>query len=999
MERNFNMNRFISSTIAFWLACLAAQAEDVTADERLESLKQVYTTAPEDYPEDKGWAQPDRSVPFRWHRYGEGAIGHAKNARMEAHVEPYNFLEDGGVTAEAPVRFAFVAEHVASGQKSLRVEFPADAIQKNIARVQIQCVASPILSDYFKYRRSAYWSHYRWLKADAFNPDDQPMRVRVAGVPLVLAPGANRIAVKTVDAVGWRGDYPAWFMSVPVEVTGPKRDTVVFLDNFRMEQEVPAVIAKKGRLFQFPIKGGEKDSALMLWPGFTAIEKDTLYDGTRGYGWTKPASKRTYGGLSFRSNENGLIWCRCENIDSPLRFDVPNGRWGVWLFATPVQPSVWTKGVSAVINGQTQELFAARSQAALREVALAGERWDYRPGSCLWTELVRDAYFPSASLLSTEVKDGRVLLEIPPGIALRAVVLFPEEDREEALREVSRLEYLLAESWDVAHAQVRGPFAEKDRYIGFHEEMSRPETIPARLDALKLTRADFDRGFVPFESFLTDAVYPDTIPTREERAVWKVAGFAAPGESECLTLGLLPLTVCKGLRLEVKDLRSGSARIPAAAIDVRVARYHHKCMEYGHHNHNYNFQEHHLVRRPLPDLYPGAARRIYFDITVPADTPAGTYRGELRIVNAADTQLITLPLEIQVLPLKLQTPPVFFGIDNGLQNGHELEWLKKYGINFVAADYDAAVKYGFQGYAVWPYNAAPPPFKGRRFGWSNFTKQKELMNEILADGKSGKSPRGFFGGYVLNKPSDKEVYDGLIKEFPNIDILGVNSPVYAFHGADYPNGGEQWSSQIRTRGKPELLERAAASGKEFWFLDWMRHSKEQPARFTYGFWLWKLGAKGRFSTFSSGYDYQYGTAKLSYSFEPYYTLLGVVGGNACPAVKTALDEKDHIPSRDLLLIREGIRDYRYIFTLDQLIREAEGKKLDVPAVADARKFRDQLRADLALDLTRYYESRTASYAENWYPRADNPWTHAKFQDVRREAAGHMLEMQKRLARE
>ena len=35
----------------------------------------------------------------------------------------------------------------------------------------------------------------------------------------------------------------------------------------------------------------------------------------------------------------------------------------------------------------------------------------------------------------------------------------------------------------------------------------------------------------------------------------------------------------------------------ATALDVRLARYQHKCMEYGHHNHCYNFQEHHLVRR------------------------------------------------------------------------------------------------------------------------------------------------------------------------------------------------------------------------------------------------------------------------------------------------------------------------------------------------------------------------------------------------------------------
>jgi hypothetical protein len=53
---------------------------------------------------------------------------------------------------------------------------------------------------------------------------------------------------------------------------------------------------------------------------------------------------------------------------------------------------------------------------------------------------------------------------------------------------------------------------------------------------------------------------------------------------------------------------------------------------------------------------------------------------------------------------------------------------------------------------------------------------------------------------------------------------------------------------------------------------------------------------------------------------------------------------------------------------------------------DGQDAADKLLGDLSLDLARYYESRTASYAENWYPRADNPWTHRKFQDVRRRVA-------------
>jgi hypothetical protein len=144
--------------LAALLLGLVARADD------LRALKEVYATRPRDYPAGKGHAQPDTTVPFRWHRYRDDAIARHEDARMNAHTDPYNPLEDSGVTAEPTVRFTFVTDHVTHGKKSLRVEFPAASIRANRARVQVRSTASPILSDYYKHPRSAYWAHYRWQK-------------------------------------------------------------------------------------------------------------------------------------------------------------------------------------------------------------------------------------------------------------------------------------------------------------------------------------------------------------------------------------------------------------------------------------------------------------------------------------------------------------------------------------------------------------------------------------------------------------------------------------------------------------------------------------------------------------------------------------------------------------------------------------------------------------------------------------------------------------------
>jgi hypothetical protein len=97
-------------------------------------------------------------------------------------------------------------------------------------------------------------------------------------------------------------------------------------------------------------------------------------------------------------------------------------------------------------------------------------------------------------------------------------------------------------------------------------------------------------------------------------------------------------------------------------------------------------------------------------------------------------------------------------------------------------------------------------------------------------------------------------------------------------------------------------------------------------------------------------------------------------------------------SRDLVLLREGVDDYRYVRTLELLAKAAQVKN---PAAATAaEKFLEELRASLSLDLTTYYRWRAGAYAENYYPLKDNPWTGAKLDETRRQCAEHIMALQK-----
>ncbi|MBM4038808.1 MAG: hypothetical protein FJ290_09860 [Planctomycetes bacterium] len=1030
------MRRAVASAVVAPIALLAALS--APAGERLAALLDAYAPKPQGYPTGQQCARPDTSAPFRWHFYHEGAVERFDDAKMRLHADPFNPLDGEGPKADprSPVKLAFVAERATEGKQALRADFPASAVQAGKAAVSIAATAGPpSFSAYLRSRGymptgSCYWPHYRWLRLDAFNPQEREIRVRVANVPLVLHPGANAVAVKTADAMGF--DESSTVSALGVEVVAPAEDTTLFLDNVRMEQEVPTAMKA---MLQFPARDSA-DSAPLLWPGFTPVEADMVYSPERGHGWTAPKAKRQHSGHSFRSHEPGLLWGWCSGADCPFRIDLPNGAYGVYILAAPGRVE-WPKGVSVKLNGKDHLLLSPRTEAEVRQMALGGEAWDFRPGACVWEGLVRPAYYPSdtqfvvppsgglqeprkrgtTNVLYAAVTEGHLLIEFPPTLALRAIMVFAAADKDEALKQIGRLNYLLAEAWDVSHPWVKGSYAEKIRYIGFHDEMIRPETIPDRLAALKLSDADFDRGFVLFHRGLAEPVYPDTIPTPQEVIVGgaslprdghprgpetaRLQAFAAPGEREAVTLGILPLAPVKGIQVKVSDLAAKDARIPADRIDMRVARYHQKTMQFGHHNHPYNYQEHYLVRAPIAgnghpslDLWPGAARRIYLDIAVPADARPGEYAAQVTIASAEGKPLATVPLALEVLPIALKDPPVYFAANYA----HPL--LKDHGFNTFQTSYDDAVRNGYRGFIPWVYESVPGTLKGKRIHWNNLLASKELVGPVIAEGREGKGPRGFFGGAAPathGKPNAAEIarqfFDQAVKEFPQLDILNVTVPIFCS-----PNGcgqdAHEWQifQTLRppVRATPEALEAARQAGKDFWFADALRHSKEQAARFTFGLWLWRLGATGRYTTLDAHLQYGYGTARLGYRWDPYFTLLDVTTCNIDRALIESVAEGQWNPSRDLLLHREGIDDFRYIHTLDTLIKEAEAKKAGGEALAAARKFRDALFADLSLDLTKYYESRNGAYGENWYTLPTNPWTTAKLNATRRAAAAYII---------
>ena len=905
-EKFMIRTKIILITVMF-AAMSVVCAED---DDPLKTLITVYKTAPQGYPEGRDergipYAKPDASVWFRWHFYNDEAVQRFDDAKMDRVSQSYNPLEGQGVTVPqgSGTRFAFVSEHVTEGKQALKVDFPAG---KDQAIVIQECVGPSFNPAYNPARHdvAAYWCHYHWLKFDVFN-SGEAVPLEVNHVPVLAPPGASVVAVNTADAVGWKGDFCAINTDFTVQVRKPQTALTLFIDHVRMEQEVPKVIRQKGRLFHFAPRSTDQGKAgvPILWPGFTAVERDNLYDPKTGFGWTRPATKRTYSQSSFRSVENGYWWGCAENVDSPFRVDLPNGRYGIYFL--PYAGSGWAELVHATgrlalkVNGREEDIYPALTAEQARRQSWAGEAWDWRPGSSLWQELVWPLSGRADKVVYADVTDGQLLLEFPYA---RAIIIFPEADKDEALKELGRFKYLLAESWDVSHPWVQGPFAQSTRYLGAHGEAAEPEIIPAKLRALKLAPDDFKRGFVLFQRGLAEPFYPDTLPEPEELNVKEVSSCTAPGTKECLTLSILPLAEVKGLRTTVSDLfGSDGEKIPADQIDVRVSRYHHKTMEYGHHNHGYNIMEHYLVRRPELNLYPGAARRVYLDAAVAPQAKPGKYTGRITF-STADGRTASAAIALDVLPVQLAQPPVVFLGET----------------------------------------------------------QHPALNDF-----------GIRAG--LDKWKDKV------------------PPVYKISGQNYY--AHEWNELLKNKvagaATPDGIEKLRASGDAFWLIDDQKAAKEQSARFTFGFWLWRTGAAGRVTPVGLGNTGQLGK-------NAYHTCCDGNSGNVFRAVIDSLTPGTFNHSRDLLLLREGVDDCRFIYSLDILLKKAAEKKIAGEAFAAAGGFQEALMGDLSPDIKKYYEMRYGYYAEDWFAKPGNPWTTAKFDETRRDCARHIVALSKAL---
>lgn len=130
--------------------------------------------------------------------------------------------------------------------------------------------------------------------------------------------------------------------------------------------------------------------------------------------------------------------------------------------------------------------------------------------------------------------------------------------------------------------------------------------------------------------------------------------FATPGEYEPLSFAIYSQKGLKSVAVRATSLKSEKGEIPPP--EVRWVKRYLRRRWYSSPPHDSVFVSRYLLTLREVDIPAQTFRQLWLTVYVPKGAPAGVYQGKVR-VSPANAPSMTLPVEFQVLPFTLLSPP------------------------------------------------------------------------------------------------------------------------------------------------------------------------------------------------------------------------------------------------------------------------------------------------------------------------------------------------------
>ena len=521
-------------------------------------------------------------------------------------VRPVASFEDGKMAPFAPFEGAstVVEEHATDGQFAVRLD-----------------------RGYLSWDGAIDWTGYDYVKTDVFNSSEEPAQfyfeVRDKATTdywtrvnylTVLPPGASTLILPTDLYVGEksRPGRPldrANITRVVFSVSNAKAP--VFFDNVRLERDLSDSVKVPGlQAFSF---GPTAAPALR---GFTRITPATLYSPGRGFGFQNARIWRGFDVLqpdplyqTFLCIEGGGF-----AVDLPdgkyhvfMNLDNPSGFWGEYQ----VYRRRVVKADGVEVANDTMDLprfleryfrFADAEDSPLENTFDKYQR----------------AYFQEKEF-DVDVAGGQLLLEFQGqnwANSLSALVIFPAGQSEAGRRYLENLRERRRFCFDNYFKRVL-PNGMRDAKGAI------PPFAPAGDEEKK--------GYALFARDWMEDVPANAVPRREE-VTRSLQTFASAGEMDPLVFSLHPLRDGGEATVSVTDLVSPAGRIAASAVQVGVVS--HRLSRVTMEGTVYTIAPRYVMPRATAPVRKGVTTTFWLTLRVPNPVKAGLYQGKVQIAFA-----------------------------------------------------------------------------------------------------------------------------------------------------------------------------------------------------------------------------------------------------------------------------------------------------------------------------------------------------------------------------
>lgn len=482
------------------------------------------------------------------------------------------------------------------------------------------------------------WTGYDYIRFDVYNPNDTPASLYVeirdkqtkdywtrVNYDTVAPPGRSTVSIPTSVFVGEksRPGRPLIKDAVTHLFINPKGMQLRF-DNVRLERvALESVRFPELQAFDF----GPLDSPVMA--GFQKVVTTMGYASGRGFGWFKADLWRSFNALQPDALYQDFI---CPRSGS-FRVDLPNGRYKVVMnIDSPGgywgEVQVYEKR-RVVANGVTVVNETMDASKFKKHYFRNAHREDL-PGLDTFSEYVEKMF--NLKEFEVEVSDGKLDLRFEGdgfAISLSSLIVFPLEKRAEGEKFLG---------W--VTEQRRSQFNDY-----FKQILPKKTGVPAPAGDYALFSRYFMKPVNAYDGPLDqELIGPDGL-----------SASLAQGEEGAVTFSVQPSGSLAAFDIGVTDLKfSGNGKkqvapLPASTlnpgwIDYRISRI---TMEGSVYSVGPRFWH------PLPaPAAPGVTRTFWFRVRPPVGTEPGRYQGMIT-VKAHNGKTRSFPLTVNVLPFSL----------------------------------------------------------------------------------------------------------------------------------------------------------------------------------------------------------------------------------------------------------------------------------------------------------------------------------------------------------